>query len=63
MTFQVAEIRDYQMVYQSLESAGAVHSHGVQEKHLFMKERYCPNVPQAQEQTQFQHLRCLVAEM
>ena len=43
------------MVYQPLDSVGTVHSHGVQGRHLFMKDWHHPNVLQTKEQTQFQH--------
>ena len=43
------------MVYQSLDLVGTVHSHSVQEKHLFVKAWYGPNVLQAQKKIQFQH--------
>ena len=36
------------MVYQSLDSAGASHSDGAQEKYLFVKDGHCPNVPQTE---------------
>ena len=43
------------MVYQSLDLVGTVHSHIVQEKHLFVKGCHCPIVLQIQEEIQFQH--------
>ena len=43
------------MVYQSLDLVGTVHSHGVQEKHLFVKCCHGPIVLKIQEQIQFQH--------
>ena len=49
------------MVYKSLDLV--VHSHCVQEKHLFVKGRHGQNVLQTQEQIQFQCQMCVVVKM
>ena len=46
---------DCQIVHQSVDLVGRVHSHSVEEKPLFVKGWHGPNVLQTQEHIQFQH--------
>ena len=45
------------MECQSVDLVGTVHSHGVQENHLFVKGWHGPNVLQIQEQPHFNYNR------